>query len=240
MYSSLIKSSAFIVILTTLAVGTFIVPLSFTEVFAANSDPTLGIKITSGSACTSNCIIIGGSPGPQGPPGPQGATGSQGSVGPQGTKGDTGPQGTQGSTGPKGDTGDTGPQGPKGDTGDTGPQGPVGPRGQGVEFGHLIIIKHVIAINCPTGFNPGCIPPQASDYTIHITGNHQTPDTFPGSETGTNVTLGFGSYQVTEDRLPSSFISQHTSTQFSNDCSGVIHPNETKVCTIINIFNPLS
>jgi hypothetical protein len=104
-----------------------------------------------------------------------------------------------------------------------------------VEFGHLTVIKHVTNINCPTLFNPGCIPTQASDYTIHITGNHQTPDTFPGSETGKEVTLGFGSYQVTEETT--GFIGQHTSSQFSKDCSGVIHPNETKTCTITNLFN---
>jgi hypothetical protein len=36
------------------------------------------------------------------------------------------------------------------------------------------------------------------------------------------VTLGFGSYKVTEE-IPNTFIRQHTSTQFSEDCSGVIH-----------------
>ena len=38
----------------------------------------------------------------------------------------------------------------------------------------------------------------ASDYTIHVDGNNQSPDTFPGSEDGTDVTIGFGSYSVSE------------------------------------------
>jgi hypothetical protein len=54
---------------------------------------------------------------------------------------------------------------------------------------------------------------------IHVDGNHQNPDTFPGSETGTEVTLGFGSYKVTEETTPNTVISQHTSSQFSKDCS---------------------
>jgi hypothetical protein len=67
-------------------------------------------------------------------------------------------------------------------------------------------------------------------------------DTFPGSETGTDVTLGFGSYQVTEV-IPGagSGLSNLNSysAQFSTDCSGVIHPGETKTCTITNVFQPI-
>jgi hypothetical protein len=105
------------------------------------------------------------------------------------------------------------------------------PPGQGVLFGHLIVIKHVVNEN---GGNAN-----ASDFTIHVTGNHQSPDTFPGSETGTDVTLGVGSYQVTEEIPDNTVLSQHTHTQYSADCSGVIHPDETKTCTVTNFFNPL-
>lgn len=103
-------------------------------------------------------------------------------------------------------------------------------------FGHLIVIKHVININC----NPaiGCVNAKASDFTIHVSGNHQSPDTFPGSEIGTHVTLGFGRYQVTEEIPQNTVLSQHTSTQYSQGCSDVIHPDETKTCTITNTFNP--
>jgi hypothetical protein len=70
MYRDLIQSSAFIVILIALVVGILVVSLASNVTWAAG-DPTLGMKITSGSTCTSNCIIIG-RPGPQGPPGPRG------------------------------------------------------------------------------------------------------------------------------------------------------------------------
>jgi hypothetical protein len=53
------------------------------------------------------------------------------------------------------------------------------------------------------------------------------------------VTLGFGSYSISE--TPAPLFKQHTtSSSFSEDCSGVIHPDETKTCTITNIYNPSS
>jgi hypothetical protein len=56
---------------------------------------------------------------------------------------------------------------------------------------------------------------------------------------GRDVTLGFGSYQVTE--LPPCNPSTNCQYEaaFSSDCSGVIHPDETKTCTITNTFIPL-
>lgn len=230
-----IQSSVFIVIIAAMTSGTLILlQSSFTKVWAAaNNDPTQGMRITAGAGgppttCIANCIIIG-PPGPQGPPGPPGPKGDTGDTGPQGVPGEQGPPGPPGPKGDKGDTGDIGPMGPQGPKGDKGDQGPPG---QGVEFGHLIVITHVININ---GGNT-----EASDYTIHIDGNHQSPDTFPGSETGIEVTLGFGSYKVNEECI-NNFICQHTtSTIFSNDCSGVIHPDETKTCTVTNIYNLVS
>jgi hypothetical protein len=127
----------------------------------------------------------------------------------QGAKGDTGPQGEQGPAGEKGDKGDTGPQ---------------GPAGEGVKFGHLIVIKHVVA----SGINPA----KASDYTIHVDGNNQDPDTFLGSEDGTDVTIGPGSYSVSEVISPQ--VHFPGSTQFSEDCKGVIHADEIKTCIITN------
>jgi hypothetical protein len=138
--------------------------------------------------------------------------------------------------------GPVGPQGPQGDTGATGPQGvlgaegPQGPPGQGVLFGHLIVIKHVDNRNqSPDGVGTAV----ASDFIIHVSGNHQSPDTFPGSETGTDVTLGFGSYQVTEVAPCQGTLNCYEAA-FSPDCSGVIHPDETKTCTITNTFVPVS
>jgi hypothetical protein len=161
--------------------------------------------------------------------------------GPKDDKGDTGPQGPpgiQGEQGPKGDTGSQGLTGSKGDKGDTGAQGEQGPKGdtgEGIKFGHLIVIKHVID-NTGRGY-------LASDFPIIVSGNNQSPDTFPGSETGTDVKIGFGSYDVTEGfpntkfpQFPPPFIDNRP----SQECSGVIHPQETKTCIITNIVDEKS
>lgn len=197
---------------TTLAIAT-----TLAVVAVLISGPSLR-QIQTAHASIINIQI--GRLGPPGPPGPSSLKGDKGDTG------DTGPQGEQGIQGIQGEKGE------KGDKGDTGPPG------EGVQFGHLIVIKHVISINCPTGFNLCCRRPEASDFTIHVDGNHQSPDTFPGSETGTEVTLGFGSYKVAEE-CPSSGsgLCQHTSTSFSQDCSGVIHPDETNTCTVTNVFS---
>ncbi len=170
--------------------------------------------------------------GKQGPPGPHGPKGDKGDKGDTGATGPTGPQGPQGiqglmglqgSVGPKGATGATGPQGVPG------AEGPQGPPGQGVLFGHLIVIKHVV--------NEGGGNANASDFTIHVSGIAPSPDTFPGSETGTDVRVGFGGYQVTEMK-PNNIPVDKLAEQFSTDCSGVIHPDETKTCTVTNSYNP--
>ncbi len=160
----------------------------------------------------------------------KGPKGDKGDVGPQGPQGKDGAQGPQGEQGPKGDKGNTGVQGEQGPKGDTGATGAQGPAGQGIEFGHLTVITHTV-----DSFNSN--PIQSSEFTIHVSGNHQTPDTFLGSESGTDVKVGFGSYQVTEDipNDPSRLGGNHFRNQFSQDCSGVIHPNEEKTCTITNI-----
>ncbi|MGA9845207.1 MAG: hypothetical protein WBQ25_23135 [Nitrososphaeraceae archaeon] len=70
MHNHLIHISAFVVIIIALAAS---ISLSHTNAWASNSDPTAGMRITAGSpTCIINCIVIGGSTGPQGPPGPQG------------------------------------------------------------------------------------------------------------------------------------------------------------------------
>ncbi len=94
----------------------------------------------------------------------------------------------------------------------------------------MTVIVHLIDNFC------GC---DASDFTIHISGNHQSPDTFQGSELGTEVTLGFGSYQVTQETPDNPNLGgNHLATTFSEDCSGVIHPDESKTCTVTNRINP--
>jgi hypothetical protein len=57
------------------------------------------------------------------------------------------------------------------------------------------------------------------------------------SSPSTNVTLGFGSYQVTQ--ASNSFTTPPNapySVSYSADCSGVIHPNETKTCIINDLY----
>ena len=125
-----------------------------------------------------------------------------------------------------GSSGSQGPPGPNGDKGDTGPQGPQGeqgPPGQGIEFGHLIVIKHVDSTGCTSDCK------DASDFIIHVNGNNQSPDVFPGSEKGTDVTLGAGNYEVRET-------GGSYKAELGDDCSGVIHAGETKTCIITNTF----
>ncbi len=137
------------------------------------------------------------------------------------SQGSQGPADSQGSQGPKGDTG---PPGPKGDT------GPQGLPGQ-IKYGQLIVGVHV------KNSNGGNV--NASNYTININGNNQVPDTFLGSEEGTNVRIGFGSYSVSE--IPDFPFGQHTTgITFSQGCSGVIHPNEIKGCSININYDPRS
>jgi hypothetical protein len=193
----------------------------------------------SGSTGNQNTKIKQGPPGPPGPKGDTGQQGPPGNNGLNGSKGDRGPQGERGPPGPPGPKGDTGPQGPQGPPGNnglngkrgaTGPQGDQGPPGQ-IKLGKLIVSVHVINAN---GGN--AIP---SNYTININGYNQIPDTFPGSEKGTSVILGFGSYSVSE--IPNFPFGQHTTGfHFSEGCTGVIHPNEIKNCNIDINYDPLS
>jgi len=92
----------------------------------------------------------------------------------------------------------------------------------------LIIFKHVVNSGGPN-------PAKASDYTIQVDGNNQSPGTFPGSEDRADVTLGFGSYSVSEVIDPQ--VHFQGNTHFSEDCKGVIHPDETKTCIITNNVN---
>jgi hypothetical protein len=91
----------------------------------------------------------------------------------------------------------------------------------------MVVIKHVVK----SGPNPA----KASDYTIHVDGNNQSPDAFLGSGDGTDVKIGFGSYSVSEVIGPQVHFSD--STHFIEDCKGVIHPTETKTCIITNNVN---
>ena len=92
------------------------------------------------------------------------------------------------------------PPGKKGENGDTGEQGSPG---DGVKLGHLTVYKHV---NKSGGPNPA----KASDYNIHVDRNNQSSHAFQGSEDGTDVTIGFGSYSVSKVIGPRTFFWHHS------------------------------
>ncbi|MFA4873373.1 MAG: SdrD B-like domain-containing protein [Patescibacteria group bacterium] len=84
----------------------------------------------------------------------------------------------------------------------------------------LTVIKQVIKDN------GGQLDP--NNFTIQVTGIDVSQLSFPGSATGTIVTLDAGSYSVDEIE-----ISGYTKT-LSADCSGTIGLGEHKICTITN------
>ncbi len=85
-------------------------------------------------------------------------------------------------------------------------------------LGKLIVLKHVVNDNGGTNL--------ASDFTMFVT-SEASWSSFPGSESGTAVMLN-GSYSVDE------IGSTRYAPTFSSNCFGVILPNQTKTCTIIN------
>ena len=62
---------------------------------------------------------------------------------------------------------------------------------------------------------------------MHVSGNQQSLDIFPGSESDNEVKAGIWNYQVTE-YVPEkhSFEDGDMSIHFSQDCPGIMHNNE--------------
>jgi hypothetical protein len=90
--------------------------------------------------------------------------------------------------------------------------------------GTLTVIKRL---------SSGDVPPvRISDFVIHVTGNNPTPANFNASSTGTDVTLGSGSFSVTE--APSAVFNP----SFSSECSGTIAAGQHLTCTITNTPKP--
>ncbi len=85
---------------------------------------------------------------------------------------------------------------------------------------HLIVIKQVINDNGGTM--------KASDFTMFVNGNYPSPSLFQGSETGIDVKIYPGWYNIDE------YYNSQYSRSFSGDCSTYINPGETRTCTIIN------
>ena len=72
----------------------------------------------------------------------------------------------------------------------------------------------------------------ASDFTMSVAGNGPSPSSFPGSAEGTLISIGAGTYEVTE-----SGVSGYTPS-FAGDCVGSIAPGEHKTCTVTNTAQP--
>jgi len=89
----------------------------------------------------------------------------------------------------------------------------------------LTVVKHVIN----DSFNGGSAV--ASDFTMTVSGS-AVPVTgtisFPGSETGTTLTLQPGGYTVTETG-PSGYVESD-----SSDCTGSLSGGDNKTCTVTN------
>ncbi|MDP1846264.1 MAG: hypothetical protein Q8K79_00615, partial [Solirubrobacteraceae bacterium] len=87
----------------------------------------------------------------------------------------------------------------------------------------LTVIKHVVNRAGSTG--------QASDFTMHVTGNPITPDDFAGAESpGVTKTLSAGPYDVSETGAATEDYTQSRSA----DCSGTLAIGDKKTCTITN------
>jgi hypothetical protein len=88
------------------------------------------------------------------------------------------------------------------------------------QSGQLTVIKHVINNNGGTR--------TAAQFTLTVTGSSPSPATFPGSESGTLITINPGSYGVTETAVPG------YATTLGVDCAGTIAAGESKTCTVTN------
>jgi uncharacterized repeat protein (TIGR01451 family) len=88
----------------------------------------------------------------------------------------------------------------------------------------LIVIKNV------DNTGGGTLSPE--DFIMEVTGTNVSTSTFPGSSTGTTVTLDAGSYSVDEQ---DSFEYDKT---IGSDCSGTISEGETRTCVVTNTYVP--
>ena len=87
----------------------------------------------------------------------------------------------------------------------------------------LTVIKHVVNRAGSTG--------QASDFTMHVTGNPITPAGFAGAEApGVTKTLSAGPYDVSETGAATG---DHTQSK-SAGCSGTLAIGDKQTCTITN------
>ncbi len=85
---------------------------------------------------------------------------------------------------------------------------------------NLVVVKHVI--------NDSGGQKSAGDFTMNVTANSPSQSSFAGSESGTTVQVGTGSYSVDETA------DAGYAKSLSAGCSGTIAAGETKICTITN------
>ena len=88
------------------------------------------------------------------------------------------------------------------------------------KFASLTIIKNVV--NDDDGTN---VP---SDFTMIISAQNPSNNNFPGSSTGTTITIDAGDYSVSETG-PGDY-----TASFSPECSGTAAADATLTCTITN------
>jgi hypothetical protein len=86
--------------------------------------------------------------------------------------------------------------------------------------GTLVVVKHVINDNGGTEI--------AEDFKIVLNGENPSLTSFNGSESGVDITLDPGDYNVDEDTATG------YSKTLSAECSGTMVAGETKTCTITN------
>ncbi len=87
-------------------------------------------------------------------------------------------------------------------------------------LGKITVVKSVI--NNDRGTK------KPSDFMIFVTGNSPSPNNFPGSASGTSVSIKAGNYEVVE-----ASVSGYTTT-YSSGCSGSITGGETIKCVVSN------
>jgi hypothetical protein len=105
---------------------------------------------------------------------------------------------------------------------------PVFVNGQ-LEQNTLTVIKQVV---CPPN-TPIC--PLPSQFTMQILGNNPIPNTFSGSQSGIDVNIGDGNYEVNEG-APNALQGLVLYTTRSADCNGFISQGQSLTCTITNRY----
>lgn len=135
-----------------------------------------------------------------------------------------------------------GPPGPPGPRGEQGPVGPQGPPGSPTDppTATISVVVETICKPLPPGDPQFCeklILPTPSDFTVQILAGNPT-EPFLGSSEGTEVMIESGAYEVIVLDIPGTPQGPGNSLfmSFSDDCIGSISPDETKICTVTNVY----